>query len=162
MYFLEIESLWKFVNQAGRSDAGDHHLTHTSPSFITVPLCSMLPSSYTDADRFIYTGHFFMGTEPFHQFLRPTCLLYIYSFPEPRPTRDLLLTQALPLCSRAKARFGYVLPRCSPMLPLCSLVLSPCSPLLPHCSLVLPLSYFPFSRVLASLNGSVYSARIGC
>ena len=27
--FLELEGLWKFVNQAGRSDASDHHLTHT-------------------------------------------------------------------------------------------------------------------------------------
>ena len=57
--------------------------------------------------------------------------VYIYSFPEPRPTRDRPLTQVPPLCSPAKARFVDV-------LPLCSLVLPHCSPMLPRWSLCAP------------------------
>ena len=58
--------------------------------------------------------------------------IHIYSIPEPRPARGRPLTQASPLCSRAKARFVNMLPRCSLVLPLCSLVL--------------PLSHFLLSR----------------
>ena len=50
------------------------------------------------------------------------------------PTRDLSLTQASLLCSRANAQFVYMLPLCSPMLARCSLV-HPCCSLygdLPH------------------------------
>ena len=61
--------------------------------------------------------------------------IYIYRFPEPRPTRDLSLTQPSPLCSCAKDRFIHLLPHCSPLLPRCS-------PILSRCSLVLPLSHF--------------------
>lgn len=70
------------------------------------------------------------------------CIYCIYSFPEPRLTRDQLLTQASPLCSPAKAYFVHLLPHCSP----CSLAARSCSPpcslhapsLLSRCSLVAP------------------------
>ena len=57
--------------------------------------------------------------------------VYIYRFSEPRATRDRMLTQASPLCSRANARFVH-------MLPYCSLCASSCSPPTPSCSLAAP------------------------
>jgi len=94
-------------------------------------------------------------------------ILYIYSFPEPRLTRDQLLTHASPLCSPAKAYFVHLLPHCSP----CSLAARSCSPpcslhapsLLPRCSpsaTSYSLAVCTDGRVLASFNERVNSARI--
>ena len=90
----------------------------------------------------------------------PNLKFSIYSFPELRSTRDLLLTHAWPLCSCAEARFVHMLPLCLLMLPrrslvhssapFCSLVAFSCFPhcssVLPRYSFVLPLSHFLFSR----------------
>ena len=68
---------------------------------------------------------------------------YIYSIPEPKPTRDRPLTQA--------AAFA---PPLTPVSSICSPSAPPCSlaalPLLPHCSLVLPLCFpvLPLSHFL--------------
>lgn len=69
-------------------------------------------------------------------------ILYIYSFPEPRLTRDQLLTQASPLCSPAKAYFVPILSICSLTAPHAPSLLARALPrapsMLPRCSLVAP------------------------
>ena len=58
------------------------------------------------------------------------------------------MTQALPLCSRAKACFVQILPL--PYAPLCSLVLACCSLMLSSCSLMLPYAPYPLLESLAA------------
>ena len=81
-----------------------------------------------------------------HKKLRAGIYIYIYRFPEHRPTRDPELTQPSPLCSCANNRFVHWLPHCSPLLPRYS-------PILPRCSLVLPFSHFlPLSYLPSPLR----------
>ena len=81
--------------------------------------------------------------------------IYIYSFPEPRPTRDPSLTRRPPLCSRAKAPFVPLLPCGSLALAFGSPVLPLYSPLLPCCSpFALLYSLFTPQYSLSALPGS--------
>ena len=70
--------------------------------------------------------------------------IYIYNFPEIRVIRNLLLTWALLLYSRAKARFVPLLAFSSLILAFGSLILPRCSHLLPPGSLGAP-SLRPFA-----------------
>ena len=120
---LSQESPWR----VGRSK----EVKCVYPAFAVLPRPSpLLPLAPSKAALLLFSRDIGLG-------------LYIYMVSPnlPRPTRDRLLTQASPLCSRALRPVSAMCsldtpsvlpyaPSVPPLLPLYSLVLSSCSPLL--------------------------------
>lgn len=86
------------------------------PCSLAAPPCSLAaPPCSLDAPSKAVLLRFLIETGNAQSLVRGKC--NVYSFPELRATCDRLLTQASPLCSRAKAHFSHMLPQCSLILP---------------------------------------------